>query len=161
MRKKSEMQKRIVILLALLGVCVAVSACASNQRTNELPVAVSALRNANPNAEGQASPITVILYQLNEKEAFYRVGYQDIFRGGAPFEGAVLGKKEVHLSPGRKKTLRWTIDQDAHFVGVAAGFQLYDTKRWRVVQPVPSKKLRKHELVVVVTDAGLELDFVR
>ena len=107
------------------------------------PVAMTLVAgaDANPDARGRASPLTVRVYALKTSGAFESADFFSLFEKDQATLGAELvQREEVLLRPGETKKLDFNLPPDAKSMGVMAAYRDLDRARWREVRPVVTGK---------------------
>ena len=103
-----------------------------------ITVEATAGADANPDAEGRASPVTVRVYQLADAAAFSSADLLAIWnQESATLGPASTGRYELPLAPGGRAAADFTLDPATRTLGVVAAFRDYRGARWRVSVPVP------------------------
>ena len=109
------------------------------------PVAMTltAAADANPDARGRASPLSVRVYALKSTGAFDSADFFTLFEKDQATLGAELvQREELLLRPGESKKLEMTLPADAKALGVIAAYRDLERARWREVRAVePGKPL--------------------
>ena len=99
--------------------------------------------DANPDARGRASPLTVRVYALKTSGAFESADFFSLFEKDQATLGAeMVQREEMLLRPGDSKKLEMTLAADIKAIGVMAAYRDLDRARWREVRVVePGKAL--------------------
>ncbi|WP_418124142.1 type VI secretion system lipoprotein TssJ [Variovorax sp. 160MFSha2.1] len=104
-------------------------------------VTLTAGADANPDARGRASPLTVRVYALKSPGPFDGADFFSLFEKDQATLGAELvQREEVLLRPGETKKLDFNLPPDAKSMGVMAAYRDLDRARWREVRPVVTGK---------------------
>ena len=104
-------------------------------------VTLTAGADANPDARGRASPLTVRVYALKSPGPFEGADFFSLFEKDQATLGAELvQREEVLLRPGETKKLDFNLPPDAKSMGVMAAYRDLDRARWREVRPVVTGK---------------------
>ncbi|MET3179826.1 type VI secretion system lipoprotein TssJ [Variovorax sp. NFACC27] len=104
-------------------------------------VTLTAGADANPDARGRASPLTVRVYALKSPGPFEGSDFFSLFEKDQATLGAELvQREEVLLRPGETKKLDFNLPPDAKSMGVMAAYRDLDRARWREVRPVVTGK---------------------
>ncbi|MDM0054658.1 type VI secretion system lipoprotein TssJ [Variovorax fucosicus] len=132
-------------LAAALLVAWMLAGCAKPPVVIVTPVAmtVAAGADANPDARGRASPLTVRVYALKSAGPFEAADFFSLFEKDTATLGAELvQREEMLLRPGESKKIEMTLPADAKAIGVMAAYRDLDRARWREVRAVePGKPL--------------------
>lgn len=154
----------LILCLALLA-----AGCASGPPLKEFrdftgDITVSP--DANPDHEGQPSPVLVRVYQLRSADGFLEADFFALYDDGP----AVLGKDlitivEKELRPGNRYKYEAKVDTEAMFVAVVAAFRNIEKARWRVVIEVPDERffsfMEKKILQINVADLSVSAAFLK
>lgn len=99
--------------------------------------------DANPDARGRASPLTVRIYALKTSSAFESADFFSLFEKDQATLGAEMAQREeVLLRPGDSKKVEMTLAADIKAIGVMAAYRDLDRARWREVRAIePGKPL--------------------
>jgi type VI secretion system protein VasD len=135
---------RLGILLCLVGA----AGCSSpppppKPITTPVAMTLVAGADANPDARGRASPLTVRVYALKTSGAFESADFFSLFEKDQATLGAeMVQREEMLLRPGDSKKLEMTLAADIKAIGVMAAYRDLDRARWREVKVVePGKAL--------------------
>ncbi len=102
-----------------------------------LDLTVIAGKDQNPEANGQAAPVSVHLYQLAATGSFEGAEVFALSEHEAATLGADLLQSEAFVfSPGETRVLKRTLKPGVQFLGVAVFFRDIDRAKWRVFAPV-------------------------
>lgn len=112
----------------------------------------------NPNRDGRASPVTVVIYYLKDGNAFMTLDFFNLYD---PDSGALaadlIQRTDVQVAPGQTLPLASEFDPETTHIGVLAAFRDIDNAQWRAIIAVPEKGLKdklnlfsKKKLVVTV-----------
>ncbi|MDR1064107.1 MAG: type VI secretion system lipoprotein TssJ [Azoarcus sp.] len=149
---RNAMSWRAVGLLA--AVSVALSACAGKSKEAparpeeafsqmepmsipgpvEYALKAGADAEVNRDAKGRPLSIVVRIYQLKDRNAFARLGFDAFVSGQRDaelFSGEMVAVNEMVLLPGTTQELTDRLSPEAKYVGVAAFFRSPDARRWR------------------------------
>jgi type VI secretion system protein VasD len=138
---------RVPAGLGLLLAGVLLAACAAKPPPPPIvtPVAMTLVAgaDANPDARGRASPLTVRVYALKTSGAFEAADFFSLFEKDQATLGAeMVQREEVLLRPGDSRKLEMTLAADVKAIGVMAAFRDLERARWREVRVVePGKAL--------------------
>ena len=133
--------RRRIAVLGLAAAGLLISGCASKPVVTTVAVTLTAGADANPDARGRASPLTVRVYALKSPGPFEGADFFSLFEKDQATLGAeLLQREEVLLRPGETKKLDFNLPPDAKSIGVMAAFRDLDRARWREVRPVTTGK---------------------
>jgi type VI secretion system protein VasD len=108
-----------------------------------ISMTLAAGADANPDARGRASPLTVRVYALKASGAFEAADFFSLFEKDQATLGAEMAQREeLLLRPGDSKKLEMTLAADIKAIGVMAAYRDLDRARWREVRAIePGKPL--------------------
>jgi len=133
--------RRRIAILGLAGAGLLLAGCAAKPVVTTVAVTLTAGADANPDARGRASPLTVRVYALKTTGAFEAADFFSLFEKDQATLGAELvQREEVLLRPGETKKLDFNLPPDAKSMGVMAAYRDLDRARWREVRPVVTGK---------------------
>jgi len=133
--------RRRVAALGLAVAGLAIAGCASKPVVTPVSLTLVAGADANPDARGRASPLTVRVYALKSPGPFEGADFFSLFEKDQATLGAELvQREEMLLRPGETKKLDLTLPADAKSIAVMAAFRDLDRARWREVVPVTTGK---------------------
>ncbi|MGK6310314.1 type VI secretion system lipoprotein TssJ [Variovorax sp. DT-64] len=132
--------------LGLLAAGLLLSGCAKPPPppvTTRVAMTLVAGADANPDARGRASPLTVRVYALKTSGAFESADFFSLFEKDQATLGAEMAQREeLLLRPGDSRKLEMTLAADIKAIGVMAAYRDLDRARWREVRVVePGKPL--------------------
>jgi type VI secretion system protein VasD len=140
-RSLAAVSRRLALAsgLGLTGVLLA--GCAPKPVVTTVSITLVAGADANPDARGRASPLTVRVYALKSPGPFEGADFFSLFEKDQATLGAELvQREEMLLRPGETRKLDLTLPPDAKAIGVMAAFRDLDRARWREVRPVQTGK---------------------
>jgi type VI secretion system protein VasD len=119
------------------------SACSSGPpKSDKARMTVSATADANPAADGRASPIVLRIYQLKEDAKFNNATFFALFDSDQQTLGSdLLAREEVELNPGEQRQVEFEVAGEAKYVGVMAAYRDIRNAQWRTTQAAPKKGL--------------------
>jgi len=133
--------RRRIAILGLAGAGFLLAGCAAKPVVTTVAVTLTAGADANPDARGRASPLTVRVYALKSPGPFEGADFFSLFEKDQATLGAELvQREEVLLRPGETKKLDFNLPPDAKSMGVMAAYRDLDRARWREVRPVVTGK---------------------
>ena len=113
------------------------------------PVALNLVAgpDANPDARGRASPLTVRVYALKTPAPFEAADFFSLFeKDQATLGGELVQREEMLLRPGESRKLAMTLSADVKALAFMAAFRDLDRARWREVRMLDVGK--PHDLTV-------------
>lgn len=133
--------RRRIAALGLAAAGLLMAGCASKPVVTTVAVTLTAGADANPDARGRASPLTVRVYALKSPGPFEGADFFSLFEKDQATLGAELvQREEVLLRPGESRKLDFNLPPDAKSIGVMAAYRDLDRARWREVRPVTTGK---------------------
>jgi len=142
-RSPAAVARRLALASGLALAGVLVGGCAAPPKPVVTPVSITlvAAADANPDARGRASPLTVRVYALKTPGPFEGADFFSLFEKDQATLGAELvQREEMLLRPGESRKLDLTLPADAKAIGVMAAFRDLDRARWREVRAVEPGK---------------------
>ena len=140
--------RRVRVGLGMLLVAAFAAGCSSpppppKPVVTPISMTLAAGADANPDARGRASPLTVRVYALKTSGAFEAADFFSLFEKDQATLGAEMAQREEFLlRPGDSKKLEMTLAADIKAIGVMAAYRDLDRARWREVRAVePGKAL--------------------
>ena len=98
---------------------------------------IKASSDANPNIQGQASPVVVRVYELGAKDIFQNSGFFPLFSQDKGVLGPdLLKKSEFELRPTESKTIHRTLEPATRYLGIVVAYRDIGNANWRAVIPV-------------------------
>ena len=144
-----------VRVLLLAAAIVLVSSCAGAPKPVKVKSEISVVEEVNPDYQGRASPVKVIVFQLASADAFGNADFFSLFEPEASVLGGdMLARTEMLLQPGESRQWEAEFEKDTSFVGVIAAFREIENAQWRAIAALPEKgfvaKLKKNKLRIAV-----------
>ncbi|MDH6592578.1 type VI secretion system protein VasD [Variovorax sp. TBS-050B] len=140
-RSPAAGSRRFALACGLACAGVLMAGCASKPVVTPVSITLMAGADANPDARGRASPLTVRVYALKSPGPFEGADFFSLFEKDQATLGAELvQREEMLLRPGESRKLELTLPADAKAIGVMAAFRDLDRARWREVRAVQPGK---------------------
>lgn len=96
----------------------------------------------NPNREGRASPVTVVIYHLKSAEAFWAMDFFNLYnKDSGAIADDLIKRVDMQVQPGQTLPLASEFDPETTHIGVLVAFRDIDNADWRVVLALPEKGL--------------------
>ena len=162
-----SMHPRWILLAALCSVLLV--ACGSGQPKDlVLRGELLASDTINPNREGRASPVTIVIYHLKSSEAFMSADFFNLYRADSgAIDADLIQRIDMQVQPGQLVELNSEFNPDTTHIGILAAFRDIDNASWRALVEMPDKSLTeklnpfsKKKLIVQVDElsvtAGIE-----
>jgi type VI secretion system protein VasD len=103
--------------------------------TTPVAMTVVAGADANPDARGRASPVTVRVYALKTTSVFESADFFSLFEKDQATLGAeMVQREELLMRPGDSKKLDFVFTPDVKAIGVVVAYRDLDRARWREVR---------------------------
>lgn len=91
-------------------------------------------KTSNPDANNQASPVLLRIYELKDKSNFANADFFAVFnKEQATLAGDLLHKQEMFFKPDDKAELKIEPDPQTKLIGVFAAFRNLDNAQWRAM----------------------------
>jgi len=146
---RAALSRRDIAVLGLAAAGLSMAGCASKPVVTTVAVTLTAGPDANPDARGRASPLTVRVYALKSPGPFEGADFFSLFEKDQATLGAELvQREEVLLRPGESRKLDFNLPPDAKAIGVMAAFRDLDRARWREVRPVATGKAQSLDVLL-------------
>lgn len=98
-------------------------------------------QNLNLNPDGKATPLVARIYELKSSDGFTNADFFTIYNRDKDVLGSDVGfRKELDLTPGQKREVRFEPKPDSRFIGVFGAFRDLETAQWRAVLEIPADK---------------------
>lgn len=105
----------------------------------ELRVEVVAAPDSNSVPGGRALPIVVRVYQLKDGGAFKGADYYRLTdKESATLGSDLIGREEITLAPGQRRSIAQPLSPQATHLGVIGGFRDIDRAAWRDLEVIKS-----------------------
>ncbi|WP_330982219.1 MULTISPECIES: type VI secretion system lipoprotein TssJ [Enterobacterales] len=157
------MQKRagkgvlgIVMLLAL-------TACGSSTHQQSEPktveITLNAGKNCNPDRDGRAAPVQVLLFLLTNADNFNNSDYITLSTGASPaLLNDTKNQQQFILKPGESRTIKLEAEKEIRFFGIAAAYRNIHDAQWNAVYSLPKEKPRHwYQKLIPMSDKPLKL----
>ena len=124
----------------MLGLAVIAASCSSpppKPVVTAVSINLVASADANPDARGRASPLTVRVYVLKAPGPFEGADFFSLYDKDQATLGAEMVKREeLLLKPGESRKLEFTLEPDAKNIAVLAAYRDLERARWRDLKPL-------------------------
>jgi len=102
---------------------------------------LTATKDVNPTATGEASPIAVRVYQLESTSALENAEFFPLFNDDKTALNTTLVKRDDYvLVPGATKTVTLKPNDQVTDLGIFAAYQNFQQAKWRTEVSVPAHK---------------------
>ena len=137
--------KTRILLPLLLIMQVVMFGCAGGPPKDIiLEGSVIASEELNPNRNGRASPVTVVIYHLKSGDAFQALDFFSLYD---PDKGVIdsdlIKRTDMQLQPGQVLPIASEFDPETTHIGVLVAFRDIDNAQWRALLPLPKKDLKE------------------
>lgn len=137
-----------VVLLALAG-------CGGSDPT-KIQVDFTAGNGVNPNSKGQASPVVVRVYALQQTDSFTGAQFWDLYLQDQNTLGAAMvSKNEFELTPGEQKQFVREVEKTTKFIGVMAAFRDIENAQWQATSTVEAEETNEYEVSLDASSLNL------
>jgi type VI secretion system protein VasD len=118
-------------------------------------VTASATLDANPDAEGRASPVVVRIFELTDAAAFNGAELLPLWnQEAATLAASLVARHELRLVPGGDGEVGFELDPRVRSIAVAAAYRDFRSASWRAVAQVPERPMPGTTLRLVVDVEG-------
>ncbi len=141
---------RPLTLLALASTVV-LAACSSDDGpvATRIDATVTATEDANPDFNGEASPVFVRIFELTSDSAFNTATFSALWNEDSATLGAeMVGREEVVLTPGASTVVGREFQPGSKVMAVVASYQNIDSASWRATAPVTENQVNGFEVTV-------------
>lgn len=131
---------RVLLIMAVSLTLSACSVLSSSGKNEEVSVAIIELKTTktiNPDIRGQASPLTVRVYELTSSNQFKKSGFFEVYDSEQSALGTeLISRQEFIVTP--EQVLRKTVvlSPETKYIGVVAAYSDIDNAQWRAISPV-------------------------
>lgn len=129
--------RRAALLLGLALVAASCGAPPPKPVVTNVSLNIVAAKDANPDARGRASPLTVRVYVLKAPGPFEGADFFSLYDKDQATLGAEMVKREeLLINPGESRKLEFTLEPDAKNIAVLAAYRDLERARWRDLKPL-------------------------
>jgi len=130
-------------LLLFVAIFFGVASCAGGPPKDiVLEGDLIASGSVNPNREGRASPVTIVIYHLKSPEAFLAKDFFNLYSADSgALADDLIQRIDMQIQPGQTLPIASEFDPETTHIGVLAAFRDIDNADWRVIVPLPEKGL--------------------
>ncbi|WP_062064899.1 type VI secretion system lipoprotein TssJ [Cellvibrio sp. OA-2007] len=126
---------KCVLLTSLL---VIVSCSSPTAKKNKISLTLVASSDLNPDINGRASPLALIIYQLKNSSSFKKADYVSLIENGKSILGQDLTEINfITVQPGQTIDLNYVIAEGEGAFGIVAGYRVIDSSTWQLVYDYP------------------------
>jgi len=133
----------IILILSFFLVGCGFSA-AKQKKSETISVSLSAADDVNLNTEGEAAPLSIVIYDLKSLDIFENSDFFSITDNTNPSLKEEASKiYEGILKPGETRTITLTPDNDTIALGVTAAYREIDKASWSGIIELHEKHKKK------------------
>ncbi|MGU3524340.1 type VI secretion system lipoprotein TssJ [Enterobacteriaceae bacterium C23F] len=157
--KRKAAQYGLNLILALM-----LAACSTRNEPQTTPKKVEmtfhASKNSNPDRDGRAAPVQVMLYSLVNADNFANSDFISLTNGADPaLLNDIKNQQQLILKPGESRTIKLEPSGDVHFFGIAAAFRTINDARWNAVYALHPQNSRPwYHWLIPSKDEPLKLE---
>lgn len=97
----------------------------------------------NPNRDGRASPVTVVVFHLKSADAFLTKDFFNLYDADSGvIDDDLIQRIDMQIQPSQTIPIASEFDPETTHIGVLAAFRDIDNAEWRAVVPLPEKGLK-------------------
>ena len=140
MSRGREVKNTIIRLLPIcFAALVVLGACAGGPPKDIiLEGDLIASPEINPNLEGRASPVTIVIFHLKSADAFMTKDFFNLYNADS---GALASDQiqriDMQIQPGQTLPIASEFDPETTHIGILAAFRDIDNAEWRAVIALP------------------------
>lgn len=110
-----------------------------------MDIAIIADPTTNPDLQGEAKPVTVMVFQLEHAGEFNSADFFTLASAKpGDLSGTLIRKERIQMTPGKVVRHSFEFDPEAHMVGVTAGFRELENASWRATAQLPDDDPEDH-----------------
>tara|TARA_R100000656_G_scaffold84907_1_gene61981 strand:+ start:482 stop:1063 length:582 start_codon:yes stop_codon:yes gene_type:complete len=129
---------KCVFLISLLAI---VSCSSTTAKKNKISLTLVASPDLNPDINGRASPLVLIIYQLKSSSAFKKADYVSLIENGKfVLSEDLTAINFITVRPGQTIELNYVIAEAEVAFGIVAGYRVTDSSTWQLVYDYPRSK---------------------
>jgi type VI secretion system protein VasD len=115
--------------------------------------------NANPDVDGAASPVLVIVYQLANVDTFANGDFFSLYDpDGAALGADLLAREQMTVQPGETRQFSADFDPESAALGVIVAFRDIENASWKSVAEFPKLSLMEKVNVFKKQKLVIEID---
>lgn len=143
--------------IILIAIATLFSGCSSAKKPYQLTMMYQAVEHLNPDIEGKAAPLVVILYQLKSPTKFQEAEFFSLYTDSTKVLGKnLLDKREIEIQPNQNITEVQNLCSETAYLGVVAGYRDITNAKWKSIFKVSGEKSITMKLVLGML--GIDLD---
>ncbi|MSP52703.1 MAG: type VI secretion system lipoprotein TssJ [Gammaproteobacteria bacterium] len=150
----SKMRNHTLLKLLLnISVIILLTSCAA-----KIKLEGDAVTYLNPDINGEAAPVVITVYQLQNGYAFQQANYAALMSNAAQVLGGdLIDKTSFEVQPGANFNIKEKIFSNTKFIGILAAYRDPNTVSWHKVVPLdkPGSSISLH---VALESEGISVD---
>lgn len=133
----------------------------SKDQPTELTYSIYALDKVNPNAAGDAAPLELVVYELEDDSKFLAADFDLLKTDYKKALGSnYIDHSDYTLLPGQFKFIdRLAVDEDTRYIGIMAHFSDPEVAQWKKVVKI-NPMGREYHLLMFFSEQNIVLDKV-
>lgn len=134
---KQNLRENRFLTFLMIMVCGLLASCGSSKMN--YGISLDASNRCNLSEMGQAVPVTVRIYTLQDRNRFEQATFQELWKTDYEYLGKdLLHRKEMTLRPSSREPIVLNVDPEANekFIGIMLLFREYKDGIWRRVIPI-------------------------
>ena len=149
----------MLILSSIVVLSFYLSACSF--WGNDIPTAEMNIHSAqylNPDVNGRASPVVLIIFQLKNQSTF-KGAYYSALAGNSEqvLGGDLLDKNIVEIRPNTHMHISQSLTTDTKYIGVIASYRNIDKATWRKVVVINNGKKKTTKIDIDLASEALNV----
>lgn len=132
-----------VLIPAAVAIGILLGACAGGQPKDIVVNGdLIASETINPNRDGRASPVTVVVFHLKSADAFMSQDFFNLYdKDSGAIDADLIQRIDMQVQPGQTLPMASEFDPETTHIGVLAAFRDIDNAKWREIIALPEKSL--------------------
>ena len=128
---------------AIVAIGVLLGACAGGPPKDVVVNGdIIASESINPNRDGRASPVTVVVFHLKSADAFMSQDFFNLYdKNTGVIDADLIQRIDMQVQPGQTLPMASEFDPETTHIGVLAAFRDIDNAEWREIIALPEKSL--------------------
>jgi type VI secretion system protein VasD len=119
-------------LLLIISLLILLTGCAA-----KIKLQGDAVTYLNPDMDGQAAPVVITVYQLQNGYAFSQANYAALMSNAAQVLGGdLIDKTSFEVQPGTSFTMKEKTLPNTKFIGILAAYRDPHSVSWHKVMPL-------------------------
>jgi type VI secretion system protein VasD len=153
----------LIALLAMTLSCCAMFGNKDEKKPihSQITYSLFATKSVNPNASGEATPLEVQVFELEDDSMFLSAGFDQLIENAKKnLKSNYISHRDYVLVPGQFKFVDpFEVNKKTAYIGVMARFANPNRSDWKkVVRVLPTDK--QYHLLIYLNDQSVQLDQV-